>query len=1195
MDRHRIAALALALSLGAAISSSADGATVSPDLRSSARDKNLIVRVQANPNDKAAVEKKKQAEAAQQRQQQPAAEAARQRQKQQAAEAARQRQQQQAAAAARQKAAADAVRQKATADAARQKAAADAARQQQQAAEVARQKAAADAARQQQQAAEVARQKAAADAARQKATADAARQKAAADAARQQQEQQAKAAADRAKADADRAAAAKLATDKAAADKLAADKAKADADRAAAAKLATDKAAADKLAADRAKADADRAAAAKLATDKATAAKLAADKAKADADRAAAAKLATDKAAADKLAADKAKADADRAAAAKLATDKAAADKLAADKAKADADRAAAAKLATDKAAADKLAADKAKADADRAAAAKLATDKAAADKLAADKAKADADRAAAAKLATDKVAADKLAADKAKADADRAAAAKLATDKAAADKLAADKAKADAGCPPGQQKDGAGRCYAYAPPATQPVNIPDCLPGYATTLYGKPCRQVEMVCPQGQRKNAYGECKAIVAVPTCPNGQGYNRRTKNCDYLPGHGPTKPVLVDNGPPVKIHRDGERPPSYGGDAWKLIGIVALPIAIGIITSGNTKGGPKKYVDGYLDLPPEPKRCRGETPDGCELRVVDVPRQDGGIARACVRYCPRPDEIDDEPLPPSSYQPPVVHQTPNANPPLGPLPNVGTPPHSTPISSTWIEPPAKGTRPHLTPISSTWIEPPARGTRPHSTPISSTWIEPLPKGTRPHTTPVASTSTEPPVKSVRPPKPAAGGSCSAEFEMSPSGFCWPACGPSLKRDVGGNCQVQPPEMSPPLVAVPPPAVVTPPPAPVVATPARRPLIEGRPPQKMGSCRIQCESAVLKAWQPVRQSWPAVPSDMHDKLVDSLLSVATFDQLATFSQCRNNCLTNHPDDEEKSEDNDPKVVPWWTEELADKRIVQACGTMEPKPLIRLPTGGWRLDATNRTSANSWPGLGIVPTTNAWYSGCQAQIQKCEQETYDEEMNARARNVSLPRKEVKYGAKPVIESDAVWAQRLDEAVKQNPGIARTNLEKAFKTQRDLLEGRIEFEFQPVLDAGQQMRPVVRQSTSAQELPVCRQAIDDRRGASRRRGSQGRRSQKTAAEDRHRGRDGAFDLSLGARRAGDADTSARSIARRRLLLQESRAGLPQGLRRMRCGLRRFRMRRAASRRVTKSSVRSAWWQTSSPLAWRMS
>jgi hypothetical protein len=212
------------------------------------------------------------------------------------------------------------------------------------------------------------------------------------------------------------------------------------------------------------------------------------------------------------------------------------------------------------------------------------------------------------------------------------------------------------------------------------------------------------------------GECNAIVAVPNRPNGQAYNRRAQACGYLPGYGPTKTVLVDNGPPVKIYRDGERPPSYGGDAWKLIGIVALPIAIGMITSGSANGGPKKYVDGYLDLPPEPKRCRGETPDGCELRVVDVPRQDGGTARACVRYCPRPDEIDDEPLPLPTNQPPVVYQTPNVIPPFVSLPKVGTPPLSTPVSRTWIEPPTKATRPLSTPVSTTWIEPMAKGTRP-----------------------------------------------------------------------------------------------------------------------------------------------------------------------------------------------------------------------------------------------------------------------------------------------------------------------------------------------------------------------------------------------------------------------------------------------------------------------------------------------
>ncbi|MDZ3991118.1 S-type pyocin domain-containing protein [Pseudomonas sp. Teo4] len=153
--------------------------------------------------------------------------------------------------------------------------------------------------------------------------------------------------------------------------------------KAAAARSATAKAEAERIAAAKAKAEADRIAAAKA---KAEADRIAAAKAKAEADRIAAAKA---KAEADRIAAAKAKAEADRIAAAKA---KAEADRIAAAKAKAEADRIAAAKA---KAEADRIAAAKAKAEADRIAAAKA---KAEADRIAAAKAKAEADRIAAAK-----------------------------------------------------------------------------------------------------------------------------------------------------------------------------------------------------------------------------------------------------------------------------------------------------------------------------------------------------------------------------------------------------------------------------------------------------------------------------------------------------------------------------------------------------------------------------------------------------------------------------------------------------------------------------------------------------------------------------------------------------------------------------------------------------------------------------
>ncbi|WP_145022574.1 tetratricopeptide repeat protein [Geobacter argillaceus] len=269
----------------------------------------------------------------------------------------------------------------------------------------------------------------------------------------------------------DKGAAAKVAREKAEAERLAQEKAakeKAEVERLAAEKASREKAAveqaakakaeADRLAADqaaRAKAEAERQAAEKLARAKAEAERLALEKAakeKAEAERLAAEKASREKAAVEQAA--KAKAEADRLAAEQAARAKAEADRLAAEqaaRAKAEAERQAAEKLARDKAEAERLAIEKAfreKAETERLAVEKAFREKAEQERLAAEKATAE--KAGQERIALEKAVAAPVAAGKAAAAAVTATAAmpsttvdQLRAAKEAAEKLVAEKSKA--------------------------------------------------------------------------------------------------------------------------------------------------------------------------------------------------------------------------------------------------------------------------------------------------------------------------------------------------------------------------------------------------------------------------------------------------------------------------------------------------------------------------------------------------------------------------------------------------------------------------------------------------------------------------------------------------------------------------------------------------------------------------------
>jgi len=71
---------------------------------------------------------------------------------------------------------------------------------------------------------------------------------------------------------------------------------------------------------------------------------------------------------------------------------------------------------------------------------------------------------------------------------------------------------------------------------------------------------------------------------------------------------------------------------GGRIVRLVGVVGLPLALATIAVG----GVAWYADGYPAVA-QPV-CVGLTADGCELRWVEVPTEDGGTTPACLQYCP-----------------------------------------------------------------------------------------------------------------------------------------------------------------------------------------------------------------------------------------------------------------------------------------------------------------------------------------------------------------------------------------------------------------------------------------------------------------------------------------------------------------------------------------------------------------------------
>ena len=59
------------------------------------------------------------------------------------------------------------------------------------------------------------------------------------------------------------------------------------------------------------------------------------------------------------------------------------------------------------------------------------------------------------------------------------------------------------------------------------------------------------------------------------------------------------------------------------------------SLAAITIGSRYYRPYAYVDGV-----NPDYCEGPTDDGfCELRMTEVPLEDGSVVLQCVSYCPQ----------------------------------------------------------------------------------------------------------------------------------------------------------------------------------------------------------------------------------------------------------------------------------------------------------------------------------------------------------------------------------------------------------------------------------------------------------------------------------------------------------------------------------------------------------------------------
>jgi hypothetical protein len=150
--------------------------------------------------------------------------------------------------------------------------------------------------------------------------------------------------------------------------------------------------------------------------------------------------------------------------------------------------------------------------------------------------------------------------------------------------------------------------------------------------------------------RNFQGAPRNFQGVPR--NFQGAPRNYQMAPRIYQGGPGGPAAVIRGPGLRGPAVGFRGSPLGVTTFRggraafirgphrvfrngyYIPLVAIG-ALGAIAIGSRYYTPYAYVDG-----PGPDACMGPTDDGmCELRMTEVPLEDGTAALQCVAYCPQ----------------------------------------------------------------------------------------------------------------------------------------------------------------------------------------------------------------------------------------------------------------------------------------------------------------------------------------------------------------------------------------------------------------------------------------------------------------------------------------------------------------------------------------------------------------------------
>ena len=211
--------------------------------------------------------------------------------------------------------------------------------------------------------------------------------------------------------------------------------------------------------------------------------------------------------------------------------------------------------------------------------------------------------------------------------------------------------------CEPGFELSERGECVRYRCPS-----------GYERGR-DNACVAILEDCPRGYLRSAAGACyfpTALVPVPDRPTtlvpliptnpGDVIGR----CSPQPGTGPEFEILDNGRTSVQLTR-GSLSLTNGSRQRQMVRINDLPASLG----SRDISGTRMFADAYVSVPAQANTCRGSTPEGGIIRVVDLPMIGGGTAAACVQFCP------------------VNILTP-------PKPTSGTPAIETSTATPWLEP-------------------------------------------------------------------------------------------------------------------------------------------------------------------------------------------------------------------------------------------------------------------------------------------------------------------------------------------------------------------------------------------------------------------------------------------------------------------------------------------------------------------------